>query len=96
MEKLVERGYRVVALAKDPDKAREAFGRPPKDGPLTVAMADVTDAGALEAPMRGCVACVSCVYVGFRCESVCGGGVGCVYTRHSSISCKPKPPTSPT
>ena len=59
--KLIERGYRVVALSRDPDKAREAFGRPPKDGPLTLVTADVTEAGALAAPMRGCVACVSCV-----------------------------------
>lgn len=62
VQQLVARGYRVVALAKDPDKAREAFGRPPKDGPLTVVTTgDVTDPAALEAPMRGCVACISCV-----------------------------------
>jgi uncharacterized protein YbjT (DUF2867 family) len=63
VQQLVERGYRVVALARDPDKAREAFGRPAKDGPLTVATADVTDAESLVAPMRGCVACISCVWV---------------------------------
>lgn len=63
VKRLVERGYSVVALSRDPDKAREAFGRPPKDGPLTVATADVTDPEALAGPMQGCVACVSCVYV---------------------------------
>ena len=61
VKRLLERGYSVVALARDPDKAREAFGRPPKDEPLTVATGDVTDAEALEGPMRGCVACISCV-----------------------------------
>ena len=65
MKRLIDRGYNVVALARDMDKAREAFGRlppPNKDnGPLTVAVADVTEADALVAPMRGCVACISCV-----------------------------------
>ncbi len=65
VQRLLERGYSVVALARDPDKAREAFGRRAKDGPLTVATADVTDAASLVGPMRGCVACVSCVCVWF-------------------------------